>query len=177
MVERNHVIITGPVNSGKTTLLYALNSRLDSLGKSIGGISQVMPLPHKIKTDWVWSDQGSGETQVLMSTEQHDDWKIFKRFWYNQSTFDWASALLLKHRSQYEVLTVDEIGPIELSGGGLHDAYSTILHTYNGLLITVVRDNLLEEVLSYFGINKDDVLLIHSQKEKESELRKVVPVE
>lgn len=177
MHRRRHVVVTGPVNSGKTSMLFSLCSRLDSLGISIGGVIQVMPLPGKEKRDWILSDQGTGEVRTLMTVDEKPGWIPFGRFWYDQAVFDWASETMLSHRKHYDYITVDEIGPLELQEQGLAHAYRKLVHTYRGTVITVIREDLLERMLRHFGIERGSVEVLHTEEPLEEELRKVVSVE
>lgn len=177
MHSRGHIVVTGPINSGKTTRLFTLCSRLDSLGFSIGGVIQVMPLPNREKRNWILSDQGTGEIRTLMTTEEMPDWVPFGRFWYDQGVFNWASETILSHNTHYDYITVDEIGPLELQGRGLAQAYRKLVHTYRGTVITVIREELLEQVLEHFEIEKSSVAVLRSEKDMEEELEKVVSVE
>jgi nucleoside-triphosphatase THEP1 len=169
-----HIVITGPTNSGKTTLLYTLCSRLDSAGYSVGGIAQVMPLPHAEKNDWVISDQGSGEVRTLLSQTAHEHWERFGRFWYDQTVFDWASACLLAHRETHQYITIDEIGPIELQGKGLDAACHSVFSTYSGTVISVIRSSLLEAVLERYGLDRKRIKLLDTRTDYQTQLTQVL---
>src|SRR5690554_5887693 len=112
-------IVTAPKNGKKTTFLYAMCSRLDSKDLNIGGIIQVVPLPNKEKVDWTLSDQSSGETQLLMSLDKFDKSTQYGRFFINEDAFKWANDSLLKDFKEKDVITVDEVGPLELENRGL----------------------------------------------------------
>ena len=169
-----HIVITGPTNSGKTTLLYTLFSRLDSAGFSIGGIAQVMPIPGEEKEDWLISDQGSGEVRTLLSQREQDQWERFGRFWYDQSVFDWASDLLLAHMKTYEYLTIDEIGPIELQGNGLDRALHTVFSTYTKTVISVIRSSLLEHVFARYHIDRQNVQILDTSYDVQTQLQQAL---
>jgi nucleoside-triphosphatase THEP1 len=174
---KRHIVITGPINSGKTTMLFSLCSRLDSLGFSIGGVTQVMPLPNKEKRSYILSDQGSGDIRVLMTLDSKSDWIPFGRFHYDPGAFDWASEKILSHRAHYDYVTIDEIGPLELQEEGLAQTYKKLLHTYRGTLITVIREGLLDQVLAHFDINERSIVVLRTTENQEEQLDKVVPSE
>ena len=56
-------------------------------------------------------------------------------------------------------LVIDEIGPLELRGGGLEPMVGKILNEYkrtkNNRLIIVVRENLLEKVIEHYKLHGD----------------------
>lgn len=174
MSHSKHIFITGPVNSGKTTMLYALCSRLDSAGHSLGGVIQVLSLPHQEKKNWVLSDQGTGEIRLLMSIEEHKDWVPFGRFWYDPETFSWAENQITQYIPTSNYIIFDEIGPIEIQGDGLHQVYQKVLKSFHGTVITVVREGLLDTVFETYGINRNKALVLSVDAPLEDELGKVI---
>ena len=173
MSHPKHIFITGAVDSGKTTMLYALCSRLDSAGYSIGGMVQVLPLPNHRKKDWVLSDQGTGEVRLLLSTEERPDWVGFGRFWYDPETFAWAENQIMQFMPTSDYLIFDEIGPIELQGAGFHDVYRKVLKSFHGTVITVVRESLLDSVFATYDIKREKALILSVDSPREEELGKV----
>jgi nucleoside-triphosphatase THEP1 len=173
-MEYRHIVVTGEVGSGKTTMLYALCSRLDSAGYSIGGMIQVLPLPHEQQSDKVLSDQGTGEIKLLMSMVPNTGWPRYGKYYYDPEAFEWASQRIAQFMPTSDYIIIDEIGPIELSGGGLYEIYRSLLQSFSGTVITVIRKSLLEEVLEYFGIPKERTIVLRSDAPLEEELGKVI---
>ena len=168
------ILVTGPVNSGKTSLLYTLCSRLDSAGNRFGGVIQVAPLPNKEKRDWVLSDQGTGDIRLLLSTEEHPGWDRFGRFWVDNQTFEWAHERIMAKLDTTDYMTFDEIGPMELEGKALHTTFKCVLESYGGTVIAVVRRPLLESVMETYGIPGDNVVILHADKPWEAQLEKII---
>ena len=174
MASKRHIFITGPINSGKTTMLYALCSRIDSAGYSIGGVIQVLPLPHAEKRDVSLSDQGTGEVRKLMQLEAQDGWISFGRFYYDRATFTWAAEKIEQFMASSDYMIIDEIGPIEMQDDGLHKIYQKVLKSFHGTVITVVRENLLDTVLNKYDIKREKVLILDVSAPREDELGKVI---
>lgn len=173
MAPRKHICITGPVNSGKTTLLYALSSRLESAGHSLGGVIQVLPLPNAEKRHYRLSDQVTGEVRLLLSMDEHPSWSRYGRFWYDPEAFTWASEHIRASMKDAQYLMIDEIGPMELADGGLAEIYVNLLKSFHGTVITVIREPLIDAVCEKFGIKKDRLLILHADASHEQELGKV----
>lgn len=176
-MQSKPIFITGPINSGKTTFLYFLCSRLDSVGHKIGGVIQVIPLPNQEKTEWVLSDQFTGDIRLLMTTTAQDNWETFGRFWIDHDTFRWAHARILSHMHATDYLTFDEIGPLELEGKALHETFRQVIDSYHGTVIAVVRESLLDAVLHTYGIPPSEAMVLRVQSPWEEELSKVVVCE
>ena len=72
------------------------------------------------------------------------------------SAFAWASDVLVKALKDPEVqyLIIDEIGPLEMQGRGLHPVLDDLLESpIPGIsFILVIRDYLLQEVLDRYRI-------------------------
>ena len=168
------ILVTGPVNSGKTTLLYTLCSRLESAGYRFGGVIQVAPLPNQEKKDWVLSDQGTGDLRLLLSTEEHPEWERYGRFWVDTQTFTWAHERIMAMHDSTDYMTFDEIGPMELEGKALHATFKAVLASYGGTVIAVVRKPLLKHVMETYGISGDNVVILHADKPWEEQLEKIV---
>lgn len=173
-MEFKHIVITGAVGSGKTTLLYALCSRLDSAGYSIGGMIQVLPLPHEERSDKILSDQGTGEIRMLMSQETNPGWNRFGKYYYDPEAFEWASQRIAQFMPTSDFMIIDEIGPMELAGGGFQKVYRSLLQSFFGTVITVIRESLLDEAIDYFGIPTDHMMVLRSDAPGEEELGKVI---
>jgi len=151
-VKHSVILIVGPVNGGKTTLLNGLCSRLDSEGFRLGGMLGKPPLPGKEKKDWLLSDLKSGEVRLVMTITERKGWERFGRFWVDRKVFDWANACILGAFDTTDYLVFDEIGPIDLAGGGLAPSFSAALEGYGGSIVAVVRRSLLHEIAKTFGI-------------------------
>jgi len=157
------VIITGDVNSGKTTMVNAVCSRLDLEGYTIGGIAQTVPVPSVEKNDYLVGDLSTGIVKLLMTTKENLLWKRFGRFWIDERVFDWANDCARQGIRTRDVVVFDEIGPVELKGGGLAPSFrNALLSNRLPLLIVVIRKHLLLQAAEYFGIELSLALIISS---------------
>jgi nucleoside-triphosphatase THEP1 len=73
-----------------------------------------------------------------------------------------------------DFMTFDEIGPMELEGKALHATFKSVLESYGGTVIAVVRKPLLERVMERYGIPGDNVVILHADKPWEEQLEKIV---
>ena len=170
----NLSVVTGEVNGGKTTMLNAICSRLDSRGLSIGGVIQVAPLPNQVKENYILSDHSSGESRLLMSLNEHVGFSRYNRFWIDESTFSWANELIIAAFKSKEVVTIDEIGPLELRGGAFEPSFRSALKNYKNSLIVVIRKNLIDDIFKYFGIDKKGVKFYYSDQNWDEQLESLL---
>jgi nucleoside-triphosphatase THEP1 len=149
-------ILTGPIQSGKTTRLIAWVK----YHRNSAGI--LSPVIHNQR--FIYSILANDYRRLESIDDLIVDKEIVKigKYSFLQSTFKWAREELhtaLEHNPPY--LVIDEIGPLELSGKGLEPMVTNILQSYKRSpkhrLVLVVRENLLEEVISHYGL--DDLYL------------------
>ena len=140
-------LLTGPVRSYKTTtLLHWSQSRHDCggvLSPDVDGLRQLYHVQEKKYIPWQKTKK-----------ENESDVEI-GRFIFDQDAFDTAIGWLnddLKNPNLHYVI-LDEIGPLELKGKGW-DGWlrHALMHPGNTSLIIIVRENILDQVISHFAL-------------------------
>ena len=144
-------ILTGPIQSGKTTRLIAWVK----FHRHAAGI--LSPVIHKQR--YIYSIHANDYRQLEAGNENVPEKDLIKigQYSFLKSTFNWAREQLqsaLKEKTKY--LVIDEIGPLELTGQGLEPAVTAvvqqILQSPKHHLIIVVRDSLLERVVMHYDL-------------------------
>jgi len=108
----------------------------------------------------------SEETYILELEAQTERDKIVSigPFHFSKKAFDKANEYLisLKDKTDHSYITVDELGKLELQNQGLHFAAKTLIPYYykneNLHLILVVRESLLDDVISHYNMSKYIIL-------------------
>ena len=145
-IRSNIFILSGPVQSGKTT----------SLIQWIQGQREVFGiLTPIIEGKRCFMDVNTKEIFLMEATE--DDREIIEtgRYKFSKSAFDRADKILSIACKQPEGwLILDEIGPLELKDKGFFTRLKTLLEneTNNLNIIIVIRESLKEKVISKFGL-------------------------
>jgi len=144
-------ILTGPVQSGKTTRLIAWVK----YHRHCAGI--LSPVINNQR--YIYSILANDNRRLESIGDPPDGEDILKigKYAFLQSTFLWArEELRLAMNNKPTYLVIDEIGPLELSGKGLEPMVTDILQNYkrseNHHLILVVRETLLEDVISHYNL-------------------------
>ncbi len=148
-------IVTGPVHSGKTTFLQKFIAEK----KNVAGI--ISPV---IKETRFFQNILNKEIKSMETTFDDPTALQIGRFHFSKAAFDWASVAIEKAcRTQTEIIVIDEIGPLELQDNGFAKLLRNILlkEDFQGELILVVREQILDEVLLYFNIKKENVNVIN----------------
>jgi nucleoside-triphosphatase THEP1 len=140
-------ILTGPIRSYKTTtLLHWTQLRRDCggvLSPDVDGLRCLYNVRERKYLPWQKEKK-----------EKESDVEIGK-FVFNRDSFDaaqhWLDEHLVDPNLRYVLL--DEVGPLELNGKGwdgwLHRA---LMHPGETSLILVVRENILDEVISHYAL-------------------------
>lgn len=153
------VILIGAIHSGKTNALQKWIA-----GKNVAGILTPIVNDYRVLfsiADGVYFDleSRSSETETI----------AVGRYVFLKAAFEKASVILTSalKRDEIEWLVVDEIGPLELAGEGLHDPILEILKGKKSVIL-VVREAILAPVIDYFKIQHPIIVTTES-------LAKLVP--
>lgn len=167
-------LVTGPIQTGKTTRLRAwVDSKNRETGRMGGRAPAIdgVPAVDGVLAPVIGGERhllhaASGETRNLEQIASDDPVVAVRRFRFNGSVFAWARSLIGAVSEQTEWIVIDEIGPLELRGGGLEPAVGELFARFRldagrertpGIVL-VVRDTLVERALSHFGLAEDQAL-------------------
>lgn len=159
-------LVTGPVQTGKTTRLRAwCDKRTDVdgiLAPVVDGRRHLLHIGSGVIRNL--EDVSGGAAQVTV-----------RRYTFNADVFAWARNCLLSVasdpgraiNSRPRWIIVDEVGPLELSGGGLEPAVSELLalalnnplRVGDNILrvVLVIREHLVDDALRHLGVSPAEV--------------------
>lgn len=150
-------ILTGPVQSGKTTsLLHWTEKRNDVFGI----------LTPVINGKRVFLNVHTKEQFPMEATAEETDVLSIGRFIFSKVGFEKAMKVIAESVYSPGWLVIDEVGPLELRGEGFRDVLKEILATRTGNILLVVREGLADAVITNFLIKGPkmitDISAIHS---------------
>jgi len=111
------VIVTGPVDSGKTETVLALADRLQLEGVPLAGFVQIGERESGRKVGFRLRDIASGEEAALAIFGERSEGDFGTRFRFLDEGFQLGSEALARVQPG-GVVIVDELGPVELRGAG-----------------------------------------------------------
>lgn len=156
-------ILTGPVHSGKTTLLQRVAGHLKSQKISVCGY---LSLSIQENEDYIGYDlyDLSLETQTPFIRKEGDgQWQRIGAYFFIPETLDQAQNIIL-HSAETDFCFIDEIGPLELEGKGVWPALEKVIDLPSPQYILVVRDTILKEWIEILGQSRLEIFDI-SDKE------------
>jgi nucleoside-triphosphatase THEP1 len=148
------IIVTGKVNSGKTTILEKLLSDEKTKGISPTGIIARGVFEGKIKVGFDVHDLSNGSSMPLARISRMADHGFsVGKYYFSTQAFNFAKKAILNFRSR-GVVFIDEVGPIELKGEGYAGCLKVILESDVSRLYVAVRSDILSDILYQFFKSK-----------------------
>jgi nucleoside-triphosphatase THEP1 len=147
-------ILTGAQGSGKTSLLERLVPLVRQRGHTVAGIRAPLVMHAGARIGYNVEDIKTGDTLPLCRIGQRNAVETAGPFGFDRTGIRFgARALALEAVAQRDIVVVDEIGPLELRGGGWAPVVRPLLESYGGSLLLVIRPDILQAVLGRWQIN------------------------
>jgi nucleoside-triphosphatase len=146
-------ILAGDTGSGKTTLARQVVEGLRARGASVGGILAPGLLENGRRTGFDLVNLATGESARLareraVETGRHVQWS---RFSFSPEGLALGQRALGRGARAADVVLVDEVGPLELAGGGWADALDELVRDRAQPVLLVVRSSIVDEVARRWG--------------------------
>ncbi len=155
----NIFIITGEQGSGKTTFLKQLIDQLKQNKLCVGGIVAEGFWKDGQRERFNLVDQLSGDSIVYCQREQKKGWEKIRHFYINPKGQSFGEqALSIDKLKISDVIAIDEIGPFELQGKGWAVSLKRIMKHHKLTVILIVRELLLDEIISYFQLENPIII-------------------
>ena len=140
-------IITGNRNAGKTRTAAHFAARLHEDGARVGGIISEARIEGGVKVGYSYVDLATGmrAEYARRKTGPVPTGTLAFDFLEDGMAFG-CTAIRLAALNGADALFVDEIGPLEMGGGGLWPAVLESLRTFGGQVIFTVRPGLAEKL-------------------------------
>ncbi len=151
IMSRKIQIITGEINTGKTTFAEKVIDRYRREGKTAAGVLSYGIHDNGIKIGFRICDIGTGNSEILAVTPDRKGPTPSAppstgRFIFYPEAFSFAEKVI-KLGCSADVLVIDELGKLEIKEGGLFPTAQWACHNCAGVLILVIRTNLISALL------------------------------
>jgi nucleoside-triphosphatase THEP1 len=145
------VLLSAPIHSGKTTSLVKWSAnRADVYGI----------LTPEVSGKRMFMDAHSRQLFLMEAKEGDAEIITVGKFVFSKSNFEKANQIIREGSSKKGWLVIDEIGPLELRGEGFSPVLKEVLAIRQEKILLVIRDkdDTVEKVKQYFGINNAAVI-------------------
>jgi len=157
-------ILTGDVNSGKSTTLARWAEEYCLEGHAVGGVIAPANWRKGRKISYDIIDLKSGERHFFASSEPIENAMRFGRFWFSNVGIAIAESAIMRLDEHVDIGMIDEIGHLELKGKGLARGLHAALGHPPKKLILVVRKYLIGKITRAFSITFFHLLTTDSPK-------------
>ena len=150
-------IFSKPIHSGKTTALLQWSKHKNCAGILMPDINGSKKF-YDIETEKYFDAE--------CNSDNAENLTIIGKYRFDNKAFDKANAIIIAAIAKpVDYFVIDEIGKLELDKKGFYPALISLLQAqqqlqFNVNILLVVRDSLLQEVVSFFSIEKFKVFII-----------------
>ncbi|MBC7318361.1 DUF2478 domain-containing protein [Candidatus Bipolaricaulota bacterium] len=143
------MIVTGPIGSGKTMTVSSLAQELLREGMEVAGVVSPRILVAGETVGYLVRDLRTGEERILCKRDPPG--LPFRRYFFQPEALEFANRVLERAAREAEVVVVDEVGPLELSGGGFAPGLLACRKS-KAFLILTVRSHLIPSVKRWLDL-------------------------
>lgn len=154
-------ILTGPVNSGKTTFLKRVVKELKRQKFRVDGFLSEALWENEEKIGYNLFDLRSEKSITYIRRSGRRVWERIGPYFFTPQGINWAKKAILQSR-EADIFVVDEIGPLELSGKGLWPALEKIIFERAQNFLFVVRKSILDDFLDVLSKSKKRIFDIEN---------------
>jgi nucleoside-triphosphatase THEP1 len=140
-------ILTGPVHSGKTTLLKRVVQEFKRKKLVIDGFLSEAVIKDQERTGYDLFDLKKEKSIPLIRRAGKEGWQRVGSYFFIPTGLEEAQVIISRSKDA-DICVVDEVGPLELSGKGFWPALKPILLPPLTTFLIAVRKSILEEFLS-----------------------------
>lgn len=155
-------ILTGPVHSGKTTFLKEVVCELKETSLTVGGFLSESIVENQENAGYDLLDLRENKSLPYIRRTGEEHWQKIGSFYFIPESLAKAREIILRD-CDIDILVIDEIGPLELSGKGSWPALKKVLFQHSVKLLLVVRANILDKFLKM--LENAEVIIFDYNKE------------
>jgi nucleoside-triphosphatase THEP1 len=156
MSNRQLTIVTGPIDSGKTSWCRELAAANPGCAGLL--LLKVCLRGERIGYDALHLPAGDPVPFARIGGQESPDWLAAERvgpFSISAAALRAANAWLTEASARPALIIIDEIGPLELAGGGLSAGLSAVLaSSLSRKVYVVIRSDCVEAACRRFGITR-----------------------
>ena len=147
------VILTGETGSGKTTWAGEIVGVLRARGVMVGGVLATGLLTDTRRTGFDVTDLSTGRTVPLCREGDAgaSAGQRWGRFTFTREGLELGREALTVRGRSADVIVVDEVGPLELAGGGWAEALDALAGGFGGQVLVIARLAVVDAVRARWG--------------------------
>ena len=155
-------LLSGPVHSGKTTLLKKAAREFKNQGVKVDGFLSVAVFAGKKRTGYDLLDLREERSIPLLRIDGEEEWQKVGPYFFIPSGIGKAEKIILRSGGA-DICVVDEVGPLELEGRGFWPSLERVLLPPSTHFLISVRKSILENLMEILG--KTDARIFEIKEE------------
>ncbi|MBN1766051.1 MAG: DUF2478 domain-containing protein [Sedimentisphaerales bacterium] len=154
----------GPKHSGKTSAAAGLADFIQAQGFRVAGFLSVSIYEDSELVGFDLLDFATRvKTPLARNHEMPDSAENTGKFFLSRAGLEAGIKILTAPATcRSDLVIVDEFGPLELEGRGWRNSLEALMSEASGVILVVVRDELIEQVASLYSHKNTLVLLYNS---------------
>ncbi len=156
-------ILSGPVHSGKTTLLKRAIHELKKQGIGVDGFLSEAILEDQAVAGYDLFDIKNEITIPLIRKTGEPAWQRIGDFFFLPQGLTMAKDIILRSR-EADLGVVDEVGPLELFGKGFWPALLQVIFQPSASFLLVVRESIIHDFLVLLGQSEVNVFDVRQER-------------
>jgi len=167
------IIVTGNIGSGKTTLLQNLTASIKESGIPVGGILAPAIFENGKKTGYTVMNAASLESMRLSQIVPDVTLDHTGRYYFLEDAILFGKNILrAENIKPFQVVVIDEIGPLELEGKGWAESFGDLWIDKKITFLLAVRKTLVSDVVTAWGLGHP--LIIDVNRTSPGEAYKII---
>ncbi len=141
------LVLSGPVHGGKTTFLERAAARWTARGLACGGFLSVAATDANGAKGYDLLELKTGRRHPYLRRDGGPDAERTGPFFFVPETLGLARTII-REAGPGELLIIDEVGPLELRGGGLWPALRETMSRPGRKILLVAREEVLDDLVA-----------------------------
>jgi nucleoside-triphosphatase THEP1 len=158
-------IVTGKIGSGKTSLIKKIVHDLQQDKISVSGIYSPRILENGVTTGYDIVHISTGETEKFLRQQGNENQQRIGKFYIVAEGLKKGNEILMNTLSK--LIIIDEIGKLELEGGGWAPSLEQLIANSKSHLLLSVREEVIDEVFEKFKISPEIIFNVEKQKSED----------
>ncbi len=155
-------LLTGPIHSGKTTLLREVVQEMKRENLNVHGFLSEVILKNEKVIGYDLFDLKEEKAIPFIRKGGEKEWQKIGSFYFIPQSLAEASKIILRSHGA-DLLVVDEVGPLEMGGKGLWPALEQVIFQPRAKYLLVARTSVLEDFLKFLGKSKVSIFDIREK--------------
>ncbi|NIM57696.1 MAG: DUF2478 domain-containing protein [Candidatus Aminicenantes bacterium] len=157
------IILTGPVHSGKTTLLRKVVQELKKQKYRVDGFLSEAVWKKEETVGYDLFDLKTERSIPFIRKAGEKEWQKIGPYFFIPEGLAEAEKIILRGKKA-DILVVDEVGPLELSGKGFWSSLKQVVFEPLSSFLFVMRVNIVGGFLAMLGKGEVKIFNIESKE-------------